>query len=158
MAKLNWKEAAGVVAVIAVLLGLPVVLWTWRQHSRLPHSPNTKVYTLTAVATPGVWTQEEVVGWNYWWKTPQPVQDIPLQQGDYVILRLRSADVLHSFSIPLLHLGPIDVPSGHTVQAEFRADRPGALTFLCWQVCSPEHNKLRGRFLVQGSGKEQDSL
>lgn len=157
MARMKWKEAAGVVAVIAILVGTPLVLWEWHEHARQSHTPGTKVITLTAVATPGIWTQEEVVGWNYWWKTPQPSPDITVQQGDRVVVRLRSVDVLHSFAIPLLHLGPVDVPSGHTVQAEFRADLPGALTFLCWQVCSPEHNKLRGRFVVQGNGKEQDS-
>ena len=157
MSRLNWKETAGIVAVLSILLGLPVVLWGWRQHARVPHAPGAKLFTLTAVADPGVWTQEEIVGWNYWWKKPKPVSDIPLQQGDRVIVRLRSVDVLHSFAVPLLHLGPIDVPSGHTVKVEFRADQPGELTFLCWQVCSPEHNKLRGQFVVQGNGKEQDS-
>ena len=68
-------------------------------------------------------------------------------------LRLRSADVLHTFAIPLLRLGPVDVPAGHTVELEFDADRAGTLTFLCWQVCSPEHGHLRGRFLV-AAGEE----
>lgn len=155
MARLvNWKEAAGVVTVVAVLLGLPLVLWQWREHKLKHHPADTKVITLTAIADRGIWTQDEIVGWNYWWKKPARAENIPLQQGDRVVMRLRSVDVLHSFAIPLLRLGPVDVPSGHTVQVEFRADRPGTLTFLCWQVCSPEHQNLRGRFVVQGKGQD----
>lgn len=150
----NWKEAAGVTAVMAVLIGLPLVLWQWRHRVLYHHPADTKVIMLTAVANPGMWTRDEILGWNYWWQKPTPVEDIALQQGDLVRLRLRSADVLHSFAIPLLHLGPVEVSSGHTVQVEFRADRPGNLTFLCWQVCSPEHQSLHGRFVVQGNEKD----
>ena len=48
----------------------------------------------------------------------------------------------------------MDVPAGHTVELEFDADRAGTLTFLCWQVCSPEHSHVRNRFLVEASGEE----
>jgi heme/copper-type cytochrome/quinol oxidase subunit 2 len=156
MQALKWKEAAGVLAVLLVLLGLPLVLWHWRTAvvaHRYP--PGTKVITLTAVADGGIWTLDEVVGYNYWRKKPTRVNEIPLNQGDHVVVRLRSADLLHSFAIPLLHLGPVDVPAGHTVELEFNADRAGVLTFLCWQVCSPEHPNLRGRFVVKGRDKEE---
>jgi heme/copper-type cytochrome/quinol oxidase subunit 2 len=156
MRALNWKETTGVLAVLLVLLGLPLVLWHWRV-AVVTHrySPGTKVITMTAVADGGIWTLDEVVGYNYWRKKPTRVDEIPLNQGDHVVMRLRSADLLHSFAIPLLHLGPVDVPAGHTVELEFTADRAGVLTFLCWQVCSPEHPNLRGRFVVKGRDKEE---
>ena len=156
MRTITWKEAAGVLAVLLVLLGLPLVLWYWHSVAiahRYP--PGTKVFTLTAVADGGIWTQDEVVGYNYWREKPTRVDEIQLNKGDHVIVRLRSADLLHTFAIPLLRLGPVDVPAGHTVEVEFNADRAGTLTFLCWQVCSPEHSKLHGRFVVKGSTKEE---
>jgi heme/copper-type cytochrome/quinol oxidase subunit 2 len=152
---MKWKEALGVLTVLAVLLGLPVLLEYWRTVSvahRYP--PNTKVITLTAIASGGIWTQDEIAGWSYWWRKPTPVQEISLNQGDHVVVRVRSADVQHSFAIPLLHIGPVDVPAGHTIEVAFDANRPGELTFLCWQVCSPDHSKLQGDFLVKSSGKE----
>lgn len=30
----------------------------------------------------------------------------------YLVMRLRRVDVLHSFAIPLLGIGPVDVPAG----------------------------------------------
>ena len=156
MRTMTWKEAAGVLAVLLVLQGLPAVLWYWHSVG-IAHGypPGTKLFTLTAVADGGIWTQDEVVGYNYWRKQPTRVDEIQLNQGDHVVVRLRSADVLHTFAIPLLRLGPVDVPAGHTVEVEFNADRAGTLTFLCWQVCSPDHPGLRGRFLVKGGEAEE---
>lgn len=153
---MKWKEAAGVLAVLMVLVGLPPVLWYWR-NVVVPHRypPGTKIITLTAVARGGIWTQEQVVGYNYWRRTPTRTQDIVVNQGDHVVVRLRSADLLHSFAIPLLRLGPVDVPAGHTVEVEFNAERAGVLTFLCWQVCSPDHPNLRGRFVVKAKEAEE---
>lgn len=155
--RLSWKEAAGVLAVFLVLAGLPLLLWYWRTVALAHHyPPGTKIITLTAVADGGIWTREEVVGYNYWRRRPARVEEIRLNQGDHVVLRLRSVDVLHSFAIPILRLGPVDVPAGHTVEVEFDADRSGVLTFLCWQVCSPEHPKLRGRFVVEAGNDEEE--
>jgi heme/copper-type cytochrome/quinol oxidase subunit 2 len=150
------KETTGVLVVLVVLLGLPLLLEYWRT-VRLTHRypPNTKVIKLTAVANGGIWTQEEIVGYNYWWRKPSRTEKIPLNQGDHVVVLLHSVDVLHSFAIPMLHVGPVEVPAGHTVEVGFDANRPGELTFLCWQVCSPDHSKLQGDFLVKGSAKEE---
>ncbi len=153
---IRWKEAAAVLVVLATMVGLPLLLWYWRVVS-LPHRypPGTKVVTLTALANGGIWTEEEVVGYNYWWRKPTRAEEIPLKQGERVVVLLHSVDLLHSFAIPLLRLGPVDVPAGHTVEVKFDADRAGVLTFLCWQVCSPDHPKLRGRFLVQAGDAEK---
>lgn len=147
----SWKEAAAAVAVVLVLVGLPLCLGYWRSVA-LPHRypVGSKIIALTAIADEGLWTQEDVIGLNYWWKKASRTSEIPLEQGDHVVVRLHSVDVLHSFGIPILRLGPVDVPAGHTVEVTFDANRAGVLTFLCWQVCSPDHASLRGRFVVAG--------
>ena len=153
---MTWKEIAGVAAVVLVLVGLPLVLWHWRHVTSVQqYAKGTRIITLTAVAKGGIWTEDDVVGLTYWWRKPSRIGDIPLDQGDRVVVRLRSADVLHSFAIPLLRLGPIDIPAGHTVDVPFEVKEPGTLTFLCLQVCSPQHPGLHGRFIVKGSEKEE---
>jgi cytochrome c oxidase subunit 2 len=156
--RMTAKEIAGVLGVVLVLVGLPLLLWSWQAGTLLetPYPPGTRIITLTAIADGGIWTKEEVVGHNYWRRKPTPVNEIEINLGDHIVLRLHSADVLHSFAIPVLRLGPVDVPAGHTVELEFDADRTGVLTFLCWQMCSPEHPKLRGHFLVKGGASEEE--
>jgi heme/copper-type cytochrome/quinol oxidase subunit 2 len=152
----NWKEALGIFAVVAMLVALPLGLRYWRT-SMVPHRypPGTKIINLTAIADGGIWTQEEIVGYNYWWRKPVRTEKILLNQGDHVVVLLHSVDVLHSFAIPLLHVGPVEVAAGHTVEVAFDANRAGELTFLCLQVCSPDHSKLQGDFLVKGNEKEE---
>ena len=101
------------------------------------------------MAKGGIWTLDDVVGANYWLRTPTRAEDIPINQGDHVVLRLRSADVLHSFAIPILRKGPVEVPAGHTVELEFDVERSGSLMFPCWQVCSPDHGNLHGHFVAK---------
>ncbi len=156
MTRLTGKEIAGVLSVIAVLVAVPLLLWYWRNvYSVRGYPPGTKIITLTAVAKGGIWTEDNVVGLNYWWHTPRRVSEIPLNPGQHVVVRLRSADVLHSFAVPQLRLGPVDVPAGHTVDVQFDATRAGALTFLCMQVCSMQHTLLHGDFLVKGKQQEE---
>src|SRR6266540_2629334 len=130
---MKWKESAGVVAVVLLLIGLPLLLWYWRNDGLVHrYPPGTKIINLTARARSGIWTQQEITGLNYWWKEPTRATEISLNRGDQVVVRLHSVDVLHSFAIPIMHLGPVDVPAGHTVEMKFNADRAGVLTFLCW--------------------------
>lgn len=154
---MTWKEVGGVLGVIVVLLGLPLLLWSWRAvvlENR--YQPGSRIIHLTAIADGGIWTEEAVASHNYWRSEPTRVNEIEVNEGEHIVLRLHSVDVLHSFAIPVLRLGPVDVPAGHTVDLEFDADRTGVLTFLCWQMCSPEHPKLRGRFLVKGKESEEE--
>lgn len=145
------------VTVVATFALVPAAIWYW-QDVAVPHRypAGTHLVTLTAVADGGIWTREHVVGANYWRGRPQRVGDIHVKEGEHVVVRLRSADVLHSFAIPRLHLGPVEIPAGSTVEVSFDADRPGILTFLCWQVCSPDHGSLRGRFVVDPAEDPMD--
>ena len=152
-----WKEWLAVVVVVGVLVGLPAALFSWQAAAQTPaDGENTKIISLTATGEGGIWTTESIAGHNYWRREFTRATDIPLRQGDHVVLRLTSADLLHSFAIPILRIGPVDVPAGHTVEVKFDATRAGTLTFLCWQVCSPDHGKLRGRFIVEGTESEEE--
>jgi heme/copper-type cytochrome/quinol oxidase subunit 2 len=143
-------EAAAVLAVLLVLGGLPLLLWYWNTVF-VPgqYPPGSKIIHLTAVAKGGVWTQDPVVGYAYWWKKPARTSEIRLTKGDHVVLFLHSPDVQHSFSIPDLQLGPVAIPAGHTVEVQFDADRVGELHFMCTQVCGRDHSHLEGRFIVR---------
>lgn len=135
---------------LLILVALPVVLFGYKT-VYLPHKfHGARIISLTALATDGVWTEERVAGFTYWRKHFSPTPEIRVKQGETVVLRLASADVLHSFAIPLLNIGPIDVPAGEVREVKFVASRPDTLVFLCWQVCSPVHEKLRGKIVVLG--------
>lgn len=144
------QDRIAIAVTLIVLLALPASLLAYKR-IYLPHKYHgARIIELTALASDGVWTAESVVGTNYWRKHFDPAPELQLKQGEPVVLRLASADVLHSFSIPLLDIGPIDVPAGEVREVAFTPERPGTLIFLCWQVCSPLHEKLRGRMIVLG--------
>ena len=155
--KMTRTEWAGVAGVVLVLILLPLALWYWTVVTvpgRFPEG--TRIIRLTAIADGGIWTTESVAGHNYWRVAPERVNEIEINEGEHIVLRLHSVDVLHSFAIPVMRLGPVEVPAGHTVDLEFDATRTGRLTFLCWQMCSPEHPKLKGHFIVHGEESDEE--
>lgn len=153
----NLSERIAVTATLLTLLGLPIALLGYKQFY-LPHKfSGARIITLTALASDGVWTQEQVRGTNYWRKHFLATPEIQVKQGETVVLRLASADVLHSFSIPALNIGPFDVPAGEVREVQFKAEKPDTLVFLCWQVCSPVHGKLHGTIVVLGPNGQSTS-
>ncbi len=149
------SERIALLVTVSILIGLPVALFGYKQ-IYLPHKfSGARIIALTALASDGVWTQEQVGGVNYWRKHFSPTPEIEVKQGETIVLRLASADVLHSFAIPALNIGPIDVPAGEVREVQFRAEQPSTLLFLCWQVCSPVHSKLQGKIIVLGPNGER---
>ena len=144
------NEKIALLVTLLVLVAVPLALVGYKR-AYLPHKlQGAHVISLTALASDGVWTEEPVTGTNYWRKHFPPAKEIHIRQGETVVLRLASADVLHSFAIPALNIGPIDVPAGEVREVKFTAQEPDTLLFLCWQVCSPLHGKLQGRIVVLG--------
>jgi hypothetical protein len=153
------KEAAAVLAVLLVLLGLPLMLWHWRgTQVQARYAPGTKIIHLTGIAEGGIWTQEQVVGYNYWWRKPAPANGVSLVKGEHVVLLLHSSDVQHSFVMRDLHVGPVPVAAGHTAEARFDAAATGTFDFICMQVCGKDHKGMAGSFLVgERGGKISDA-
>lgn len=144
------NERIPIVLTLLVLATVPLALWAYQRIYLPRQSAGAHIITLTALASDGVWTQEPVAGFNYWWKHFLPTPEIHVRQGESVMLRVASADVLHSFAIPSLNIGPLDIPAGEVREIRFSAEKPEKLVFLCWQVCSPVHEKLRGIIVVSG--------
>lgn len=144
----NDRVAVGV--TVFILLALPISLFAYKRLYLPRKFSGARIITLTAIATDGVWTQEQVTGMNYWRKHFSPTPEIQVKLGETIVLRLASADVLHTFAIPALEIGPIDVPAGEVREIKFTVNKPDTLLFLCWQVCSPNHGKLNGKIVVLG--------
>ncbi|HVR87437.1 MAG TPA: c-type cytochrome, partial [Planctomycetota bacterium] len=127
----------------------PFVFEARSVEKRLP--PGTQVITLTGVAATGTWTEENVTGGNYWYRHFPPARPL-LRVGQPVLLRLKSADVNHSFYCPGLLAGPIEVHPGHVAEVILTPLREGAFPFYCTTICGDPHFGMRGELVVLREG------
>lgn len=134
------QEVLAVSMTITVLVGLPVIVF---QNGPSNSSGNVRVIHLTGVMKSGVWTDEEVNGLNYWWKSFRPAT-ITLRKGEEILLRLTSSDGTHSFYVPELGIGPIQIEAGHTKEILLKANHVGEFTYYCTTVCGECHYFMRG--------------
>jgi plastocyanin/mono/diheme cytochrome c family protein len=146
------REILFSVLAVAAVVGA-FTLPFWYEHQRQEESSKARTIVLTGVAPQGIWTQDEVTGANYSKGGFKPAQ-IRLEAGEQVHLVLRSADVVHSFYMPQLGIGPIQLIPGHTEVVNFKADKEGIYPFYCTSVCGNCHfHMLNMRGLV-AIGKE----
>ena len=90
----------------------------------------------------------EVTGHQWWWEVAydpdKPAQtfttanEIHIPAGKPVLVRLKGADVIHSFWIPAL-TGKTDTIPGRTNVAWLEADRPGVYRGQCTEYCGQQH-------------------
>lgn len=142
-----------IVAVLVTVLGIGLTILAPRVYENRSHSKqlNTRVITLTGVRASGTWTDEEVNGWNYWWREFRPAR-LVLKPDEMVRLRLKSADVVHTFYIPALGIGPLEVQPGHVVETEVTPTQEGVFQYYCTMVCGMPHFAMRGEVVVQRDG------
>jgi hypothetical protein len=150
------KEKLAALLVMVVVVAVPCSI-LWYQYIYLPSQfpPDVKVFNITAVGEgSGAYTLEEVNGLNYWWKRFAPMT-LLLHVGDRVALILRSADVSHSFYIPDLNVGPIDIVPGHVAHVEFIAYKVGAFQYFCTTLCGECHCYMTGWIVITSEGEAQ---
>jgi cytochrome c oxidase subunit 2 len=90
----------------------------------------------------------EVTGHMWWWgarylddepsRIFSTANEVHVPAGKPVILKLNSADVIHSFWAPSLH-GKKDLIPGRTALLQFRVDKPGVYRGQCAEFCGFEH-------------------
>jgi len=86
----------------------------------------------------------EVIGYKWWWEVRYPdhgfvtANEIHIPVGQKVQLKLRSADVIHSFWIPELQ-GKTDLLPEHTTTSWIAARRTGVFRGQCAEYCGGQH-------------------
>lgn len=70
------------------------------------------------------------------------VETLVIPAGRPIVVRLRSHDVLHSFSIPEFRVKQ-DIIPGLTGRTQFIADRPGTYEIACAELCGMGHYTMR---------------
>ncbi|MFL4971890.1 MAG: cytochrome c oxidase subunit II [Xanthobacteraceae bacterium] len=115
---------------------------------------------LFAKSDPAVTMQ--VTGYQWWWdiryQEPRPdhsvttANEIHIPVGEPVLIKLQSADVIHSFWMPSL-AGKMDLITGQDNELHFVADRPGIYRGQCAEFCGLQHAKM-GMLVIASSREE----
>ena len=127
----RWFVGGGVVMPVVVLTAvLAATVYAMRAW---PHSSDPQ----DAVVI-------EVVGHQWWYEVRYPDQDVTSRNemhipvGEKIVLRLSSADVIHSFWVPELG-GKMDMLPGDTNVLVLQADEGGRYQGRCAEFCGLHH-------------------
>ena len=137
--------ALSVLAIVGAVVA-PFLLERQSIYADIP--PDTRVITLTGFAEAGVWTEEAVRGGDYWaqdYRAARPV----LEVGEPVLLRLKSAGVVHTFYSPQLGVGPLEVYPGRVTEVMITPEQEGVFEYFCTTRCGAPHFAMRGELVVQ---------
>lgn len=99
----------------------------------------------------------EIVGHQWWWEVRYPAGEVTtanelhLPVGRPVVLRLSSADVIHSFWVPAL-AGKMDLLPDGTNTLVLQADEPGEHASTCAEFCGLQHYQMGLRVVAEPAG------
>jgi cytochrome c oxidase subunit 2 len=92
----------------------------------------------------------EIIAHRWWWEVRYPgpggtqvstANELRLPVGRPVSIALRSADVIHSFWVPVL-AGKLDAIPGRVNRMSLRADRAGEFRGQCAEFCGAQHSRM----------------
>ena len=148
------KDALLLILLMTIVIGLPFAIRAYdRQLKPVPSTLGAREFILTGTAgrgwIPGEVRANDIV--SLWQADGPPVKPvIEVNQGDRVILKLRSADVTHGFSLKAYGIYIArGIQPGKTVYASFTADRVGRFIFMCTVFCGDIHQHMEGTLLVK---------
>ena len=73
---------------------------------------------------------------------------ITVNEGDTVILNIKSIDVSHGFSLPSFGVSE-RLDAGNKIRVEFVADEKGTFNFFCNNYCGSGHSGMKGVLVVE---------
>jgi heme/copper-type cytochrome/quinol oxidase subunit 2 len=141
------------VLLVVLMAGLPLGIRAYdRQLEPQSMPPGTKEFTLTGSAHHG-WVLGEVKAHSILslWQQPatanHPVLEVT--KGDRVVLKLRSSDVTHGFTLKAYGIYLTEgIKPGKTVYVSFDADKVGTFIFTCNVFCGDVHQRMQGTLVV----------
>jgi len=75
--------------------------------------------------------------------------EITVDEGEAVVLEMRSTDVEHGLEIKELKIASKIPKSGEAVRVEFVAKKSGTFSFKCSEYCGSGHSRMKGRLVVR---------
>lgn len=98
----------------------------------------------------------EVTGRQFQWEFYYPALDVTSQQlhvpvGRQVYLKMRSADVIHSFWVPELRIKK-DVNPDRVTETWITPQRAGTFPIVCAELCGAGHAAMRSDIVVEEAG------
>ena len=142
------------ILVIAVIIGLPFGIRAYDRYLKpVQSTEGTREFILTGTASRG-WVLGEVRANDIvsLWKDegPRVKPAIEVLKGDRVVLKLRSADVTHGFSLKAYGIYVArGIQPGKTVYVSFSADKVGRFLFMCTVFCGDIHQHMEGTLIVR---------
>ncbi len=141
-------------SLILTIVGLPFGIRAYDRQVWKKNIPSgAKEFTLTGHAQRG-WLMGEVQAYDVislWQKNgsiERPV--IEVSKGDLVVLKLKSSDVVHGFSLKdfgvFVETG---IKPGKVTVVSFKADKAGSFTFSCNAICGDNHQNMQGTLVVR---------
>jgi cytochrome c oxidase subunit 2 len=142
-----------VILLLVVIVGLPLGIKAYDNYlwqDKLP--PNDKEFTLTGHTNKG-WIIGDVQAFDViplsLSKLPREKPVIEVSKGDRVVLKLKSSDVVHGFSLKDFGVFITDgIQPGKTMLISFIADKTGSFTFSCNAICGDNHKNMQGTLTV----------
>ena len=74
---------------------------------------------------------------------------IEVDEGDHVIIRVRSVDTAHGLAIKEFKVKKGVPDTGEVVEVEFVAAKTGTFRMECVEYCGKGHSKMRGQLVVR---------
>jgi nitrous oxide reductase len=142
------------VMLIGVMFGVPVMISLYDRSVWADKiDKDAKIYTLTGHAKKG-WLMGDVKAYDVLsFGDNSRSEDKPLievSKGDLVVLRLKSSDVIHGFSLKDFGVFITDgIHPGKVTLVSFRADKVGRFTFSCNAICGTNHENMQGTLVVK---------
>lgn len=142
------------VLLISIIIGLPFAIRAYDRRLEPVHSTaRTQEFILTGTAGRG-WVLDEVRANDIvsLWRDEGPPRKpvIEVSKGDRVVLKLRSADVTHGFSLKAYGIYVAKgIQPGKTVYVSFSADKIGRYIFMCTVFCGDIHQHMEGTLIVR---------
>lgn len=140
--------------LILIIVGLPFGIRAYDRYLEpTALAPDAREFTLTGHAQKG-WVLGEVQAndiislWQEEGPAAKPVIEVSI--GDQVVIKLRSADVTHGFSLKAFGIYVAKgIQPGKTVYVSFKADKVGTYVFMCNVFCGDIHQHMEGKLVVK---------